>query len=192
MINKFCHYCQIKGKTSRRFKFTLKKDINFNYEINVDVIYLDRKPVFHAVDAATAFQAGQFLNSMLAKDTWEALCQCWINTYFGPPNIVTYDTSTNFDSMKFRAKAKSLGIICHQISMEAHWSIGKVEKYYVPICRAYNIIQAETRGIISKNAMLQMTFKAVNNTAGPDGLVPTLLVFRAYLCIVTDFLPLAS
>jgi hypothetical protein len=25
-----------------------------------------------------------------------------------------------------------------------------------------------------------MTIKAVNNTVGPDGLVPTLLVYRAY------------
>ena len=28
-----------------------------------------------------------------------------------------------------------------------------------------------------------MAVKAVNNTAGPDGLVPTLLVYRAYLRI---------
>lgn len=31
-----------------------------------------------------------------------------------------------------------------------------------------------------------MAFKAVNNTAGLDGLVSTFLVFGAYLCIVTD------
>ena len=73
MINKFCHYCQIKGKSSRRFKFTLKKDVDFNYEIIVDVMYLDGKLVFHVVDVATAFQAGRFLNNMSAKDTWEAL-----------------------------------------------------------------------------------------------------------------------
>lgn len=79
-----------------------------------------------------------------------------------------------------------LGITYHQIPVKAHWLIGKVEKYHTPIPRIYNIIQAETRGIISKNAMLQMAFKAVNNTAGPNGLVPTLLVFGAYLDIVTD------
>jgi hypothetical protein len=31
---------------------------------------------------------------------------------------------------------------------------------------------------------LQMAFKAINNSAGSDGLVLTLLVFRAYLRIV--------
>ena len=141
MINKFCHYCQIKGESPRRFKFTLKKDVDFNYEIIVDVMYLDGKPVLHAVDAATAFQAGRFLKSMSAKDTWEALRQCWIDTYLGPPDIVTYDADTNFDSMEFRAEAKILGIKCHQIPVEAHWSIGKVEKYHAPIRRAYDIIQ---------------------------------------------------
>ena len=76
--------------------------------------------------------------------------------------------------------------------MEAHWSIRKVEKYHVPMRHAYDIIQAETRGIISKNAMLQMAFKAVNDTAGPDGLVPTLLVFGAYPRIVMDSPPSPS
>ena len=29
-----------------------------------------------------------------------------------------------------------------------------------------------------------MAFKAINDFTGPDGLIPTLLVFRAYPCIV--------
>ncbi|KAF7566076.1 hypothetical protein PtrM4_143960 [Pyrenophora tritici-repentis] len=33
---------------------------------------------------------------------------------------------------------------------------------------------------MSDDAILQMAVKAVNDTAGPDGLVPTLLVFGAY------------
>ena len=192
IINKFYHYCQIKGEAPQQFKFILKKDVDFNYEIIVDIMYLDRKPVLHAVDTAIAFQAGRFLNSMSAKDTWEALRQCWIDTYLGPPDIVTHDAGTNFDSMEFRAEARMLGIRCHQIPVEAHWSIGKVEKYHAPVRRAYDIIQAETRGIISKNAMLQMAFKAVNDTAGPDGLVPTLLVFGAYPRIVMDSPPSPS
>ena len=40
--------------------------------------------------------------------------------------------------------------------------------------------------------MLQIAFKVVNDTIGPNGLVATLLVFGAYPCIVTDFPPSAS
>lgn len=39
--------------------------------------------------------------------------------------------------------------------------------------------------------MLQMAFKAINNTAGFDDLISTLLIFGAYPCIVINFLSLA-
>ena len=152
-------------------------------------MYLNEKSILHAVDAAKAFQANQFLNSISARDIQKTLYQCQINTYLGPLDIMTLDIGINFDFIKFCTKAKILGITCHQIPVEAHWSIRKVEKYYAPICQAYNIIQAETRGINSKNAMLQMVFKAINNIAGPNGLIPTLLIFDAYFCFVTDFSP---
>ena len=120
MINKFCHYCQIKGEAPRRFKFILKKDIDFNYEIIVDIIYLDKKSVLHTVDATTTFQADRFLNNMSTKETWKALRQCWIDTYLGLLDIITHDVSTNFDFTEFHTEANILGITCHQISVEAH------------------------------------------------------------------------
>lgn len=55
MINKFYHYYLLKRKTSWQFKFILKKDVDFKYKIIVDIIYLDEKPILHAVDAAIAF-----------------------------------------------------------------------------------------------------------------------------------------
>ena len=35
----------------------------------VDIIYLDGKPVLHAVDATTAFQAGGLINNISTKET---------------------------------------------------------------------------------------------------------------------------
>ncbi|KAF1972351.1 hypothetical protein BU23DRAFT_580957 [Bimuria novae-zelandiae CBS 107.79] len=84
----------------RRFKFTLKDDYYFNYEILVDVMYLRSKPILHV-----------FLNAILAKET----------------------------CAEFRAKVKIMGVTCKQ-----------------------------------------MAVKAVNDTAGPNSLVLTLLVFGAY------------
>ena len=34
-----------------------------------------------------------------------------------------------------------------------------------------------------------MAFKAINDFIGPDGLIPTLLVFKAYLCTVKSNTP---
>jgi hypothetical protein len=54
-ITKFCYHCQLNSSAPRRFKFTLKDDRYFNYEILVDVMYLGNRPVLYVVDASTAF-----------------------------------------------------------------------------------------------------------------------------------------
>lgn len=149
-------------------------------------MYLNKLPVFYTIDIATAFQAGQFLNNISAKETQEALYQYQIDIYLGSLDIVISDTSINFDFTEFWTKVKMLDIIYYQILVETHWLIEKVEKYYAPIYHAYDIILAETEDIISKNAVLQIAFKAINDTAALDNLIPTLFIFDAYPRIVID------
>jgi hypothetical protein len=67
--------------------------------------------------------------------------------------------------------------------VEAHNSVGIIERYHGPICRVYSIITTEVPDI-SKDMALQMAFKAINDIAGPDGLVPILLVYGAYPRII--------
>ena len=43
----------------------------------------------------------------------------------------------------------------------------------------YKIISSELKSV-SKELTLQMAVKAINNSAGPDGLIPILLVFSTY------------
>ncbi len=71
-----------------------------------------------------------------------------------------------------------MGIKVKIVPIEAYNSVGIIERYYSPIWRAYLIIIAEIPGI-NKNIVLQIAFKAINNTVGPNGLVPTLLVYGA-------------
>jgi hypothetical protein len=67
------------------------------------------------------------------------------------------------------------------VLIKAHNSVGQVKRYYTPLRHAYEIIQDELENEhINKEIMLQMAVKAINNSAGPDGIVPTLLIFGAY------------
>ena len=72
--------------------------------------------------------------------------------------------------------------------VKAHNSVGIVEYYYSPLRYIYYIITKELLDI-SKDIALQMAFKVINNSAGPNSLIPTLLVFRAYLYIVESNIP---
>ena len=73
-----------------------------------------------------------------------------------------------------------MAISTKSVPVEAHWSVGLVERAHPILRRAYQIITEELQGGSTKELILQMAVKAVNDTAGPDGLVPTLLVFGAY------------
>jgi len=63
-----------------------------------------------------------------------------------------------------------------------------VERYYSPLRYIYHIIITELPDI-NKDIALQMAFKVINNSAGPNSLIPTLLVFGAYLYIVKSNAP---
>ena len=65
------------------------------------------------------------------------------------------------------------------VPVEVHHSIGKVERYHALLRRAYKVITGDIPSI-SKQFALQMAVKAINDTAGPNGLTPTLLVFGTY------------
>lgn len=119
------------GTAPQQFKFNLKDDYNFNNEILVYVMHLDNRNVLHVVDSSTTFQEARFLPSLSAKDTWETLCLLWIDSYQEAPDIITHDARTNFVSMKFRNKAKIMGVTCKQVPIEAYWSIGKIEGYHL-------------------------------------------------------------
>ncbi|KAK6581556.1 hypothetical protein PZA11_006247 [Diplocarpon coronariae] len=135
------------------------------------------------VDEATGFGAARFLQkgtgAHSADAVFQALKLAWLDTYIRPPDFVVYDYSTNFNSAEFRSSLRSIGTTLKLVPIEAHHSIGKVERYHRPLRRAFEIMTAE-HPRLSDDKRLQMAIKAVNDTAGPNGMIPTLLVFRAY------------
>ena len=104
---------------------------------------------------------------------------CWIDTYLGPPDVIVYDAGKNFISRKFKQYAVNMGTTIKSVPVEAYNSIGMVERYHGPLRRIYHIITSKIPGI-DKDMALQIAFKAINDSAGLDGLIPTLLVFGAY------------
>ena len=178
-LTKFCKYCQKYGRSPGRFRFTLREDVDFNYCIYVDIMYIDGKPLLHIVDEGTRYQAGRWLDNISAKTVWEKLQECWMSTYLGPPDLLVHDAGKSFMSKEFKHYAKEQGVTTKDVPVEAHNSVGIVERYHGPVRRAYKIISEELPDL-GEDSALQMAFKAINDSAGPDGLVPTLLVFGAY------------
>ncbi|KAM3500793.1 hypothetical protein MY11210_009462 [Beauveria gryllotalpidicola] len=158
-------------------------DVKFNFEIIVDVFYIQGRLVLHVVDSATAFQAARFLSptGQKARDTARS-----------PPDYIAHDAGRNFASAEFKEYAKSLSIQTHEVPVEAHNVIGKAERYHGVLRRAYEILDEEVGNDMTSDQKFQAAVKAVNDTAAPDGLVPTLLVFGAYPRLTDASPPSAS
>ena len=80
---------------------------------------------------------------------------------------------------EFKQYAANMGIIIKNAPLEVHYSIDMVEYYHVPLQQVYSIIIIKIPGI-EANLAPQMSFKDINNSVGPNGLVTSLLVFSAY------------
>jgi hypothetical protein len=97
----------------------------------------------------------------------------------GSSDVITADAGKQFVAREFRQYAGNMRITVKTAFVEAHHSIGMMKRYHDPLRRVYAIITTEISSIDLEIA-LQMTFKAINDSVGFDGLVPTLLVFGAY------------
>jgi len=72
-----------------------------------------------------------------------------------------------------------MAIKVKEVPIKAYNSIRKVERYYALLRRIYKIISLKLEDA-SKELTLQIAVKAINNSAGPDRLIPILLIFSAY------------
>ena len=75
-LTKYCDLCQKHIKAPRRFRFTLREDVNFNHSIIADVMFIESSPMLHIVDEGTRYQAARWLKDMSAKHVWNMLRLC--------------------------------------------------------------------------------------------------------------------
>ena len=91
-------------------------------------------------------------------------------------------------SKKFKQYTTILKTATRSVPVKAYNSVKMVERYHGPLRRIYHIIIAELLDI-GKDIALQMAFKAINDSTGPNGFIFTLLVFGAYPHIVESNTP---
>ena len=54
-LTKYCSYCQKYGRSLGRFKFTLYKDLNFNYLVYINIIYINGSLVLYIINKVTRY-----------------------------------------------------------------------------------------------------------------------------------------
>jgi len=172
-----CDICQRLAMAPGRFRTALPaEDLAFNRTVYLDLMYLDGKSVLHVVDRDTAFSAAAFTRTEQTDALWLLYCSIWAHPYVGHPSFMHADQGPQFKSAAWKALASSAGIELLLSGIESHNALGTGERYHAFLRSIYRRVRMEHPTVPADGA-LSLAVSALNQTAGPRGLVPVLLVF---------------
>ena len=176
-IESTCDLCQRLSHAPHRFRVSLPdKDVVFNRTVCMDIMFLEGKPVLHIVDRDTKFSAAAFLKSETTDETWETLMRIWVSVYIGFPETIATDQGTQFQSERWKSLLLMAGIKHQSSGVQSQNALGVGERYHSCLRQIYRKVRQAKPTIAPQNA-LTLAIKAMNDTAGPHGLVLTLLIF---------------
>ena len=85
-IAKTCKACQTYQSEPSRFRVSLPiEKVMFNYEIEVDLTWIDGDPVLHTIDRGTRYSVAKFMKSESAEYTWDLIMEFWVTVFTGYP-----------------------------------------------------------------------------------------------------------
>jgi hypothetical protein len=133
--------CQRLGPRPIRFNVSIppKEDIVFGDEVSIDLMFINGKAILHIVDTAIRFSAAIHLDSNLAtygqsvEVVWVALMETWFILYTGYPNRLRVDAGSIFSSDRWKQLSDMTGIRLRISGVEAHNSLGIVERLHEPL-----------------------------------------------------------
>ncbi|CDF36767.1 unnamed protein product [Chondrus crispus] len=178
-ISSTCDLFQRRSRAPHRFRASLPDaDVVFNRTLCLDLMYLENTPVLHVVDKDTKFSAAAFLGKETADATWNTFMNIWVCVYIGFPDAMATDQGPQFKSQRWKTLLLLAGIKHFQSGVQSHNALGVGERYHAFLRDIYRKVRLQHPGI-ERSHCLSLSLKAMNDTAGYHGLVPTLLVFGA-------------
>ena len=64
---RYCDQCQKHDRFSKRFVFIIKNNVNFNFNLIVDILYINNKSIFHVINEAIRYQTNRRLKNISIK-----------------------------------------------------------------------------------------------------------------------------
>jgi transposase InsO family protein len=179
-ISSSCETCVRYSSAPITFQVRMPDEVFFNKEIRMDLMYLEeagkQRPVLTIVDAGTTFTSAVFLSAASSKAVWDAFLQCWTTIYTGFPDSILTDQGSLFTSADWHAACNMARIHLRHTGTESHNSLGAGERFHSPLRRIFKKVTIEYPSVTAE-LRLSLSIKAMNDCVGPEGLVPSLLVF---------------
>ena len=122
--------------------------------------------------------AAYFLNGDSVDAVWNVFMKRWVSPYLGYSDEVLCEKEPQVLSRRWEDILEMAGISKKTSGVESYKSPGAGKKYHYFLRIIFHKVTA-TYLYLHKHFALTLSFKALNDTAGREGLVTTLLVFEA-------------
>lgn len=175
-ITKVCENFQMISSQPGSFRVALhKKSVIFNRTVLIDIMSLESTYVLHIVFKDTLFRAEIFLDGESSNEVWTSYVRHWVTKYVGYSKTIEVDRGPRLSSERWRHLLPSTGIDLFDSGIERHNALGAGGKYLDFLRRIYNKVLLE-HPKVNKEDCLALATHTINNTAGFNGLSPTILV----------------
>ncbi|KAA8490720.1 Transposon Ty2-DR1 Gag-Pol polyprotein [Porphyridium purpureum] len=182
-----CPVCQWYAGRRSRYRASADISVEFNDHIVADFFWLEhgepvrKEKVLHIICAGTRLQVAFFVPTTdTALDTFRRILSCWF-VPFGLPRKLHCDQDNLMSSQEFIRACANLGTQVEPVAIEAHWSVGLIERQHGPLRKVFSRVLRDApnleRDAASRAEALSLSVFAVNSIQGIDGLVPYLLAF---------------
>ena len=138
-------------------------------------MYLNGIPVLSIVDAGTNFMSARFLTCVNTETIWNTFLYAWSLIYSSFSRKMLTDEGSAFISSEWKQNCANANIRLRHTGTESHNSLASGETYHAMIRRVFNKVSTYPQQ--PKELCLAFTVKAINDIAGPNGLVSFLLLF---------------
>jgi hypothetical protein len=172
-----CHACQTFAMKPITFQVCFPDDVVFNQQVLFDIFWIDKRPALSVVDSGTNFCAARFLAAENVSTVWNTFLEAWSLMYVGIPGSMLTDQGCVFLCTEWKQACEHGKVSLRHTGTESHNSLGAGEQIHSRIRTIYNKISVDHPNL-QPSIRLSITVKELNDTAGPDCLVPSLLVFR--------------
>ena len=102
----------------------------------------------------------------------------WVTVLTGYPYIISHDQGPQFTGEHFQVMCSQLGIPSKATPTQSDNSLSLCERYHSFVKRVCEKLQNDDPDQ-DKHQRLPLSAHAIKNTAGPDGLTPSILVYSA-------------
>lgn len=175
-ICKSCYVCPKHSFQPITLSVRFTDEIVFNPRITMVLMYLNGTPVPHIVDYGKSFSATSSMRMIDTKTVWETFVTIWINVYTGFPNRMHLNQGSAFKSVEWVSLCRKASIDISTSGTESQNLLEQGETYHAMLRRIYQKVR-HTSPQTSKEFCPSIALKTMNDTYGPNGLVPSLLPF---------------